>query len=124
MTYKAIVKEMIRREAERWVCSIMDENNISYKWTSSETTDIEADKDSNGFLWEAKVDVYGRPGCGNGYIRMLVGGSVDDMIGICCSVIWSADKKTIIWMASEETRKDLGITEFRLPIKKGIEKND
>ena len=114
MTYKAIVKEMIRREAERWVCSIMEENNISYKWTSSETTDIKMDKDSNGFLWEAKVDVYGRPSWGNGYVILYVGGSVDDMIGICPSVIWSMDKKKIIWMASEETREDLGITEFRI----------
>jgi len=114
MTYKAIVKEMIRREAERWVCSIMDENNISYKWTSSEITDIEMDKDSNGFLWEAKVIVCGIPGQRVYSLPLFVGGSVDDMIGICCSVIWSSDKKTIIWMASEETRKDLNITEFRI----------
>ena len=114
MTYKAIVKEMIRREAERWICSLLDENNISYKWTSSEITDIKADKDFNGFLWEAKVDVCGIPGQRVYCIPLYVGGSVDDMIGICPSVIWSADKKTIIWMSSEKTRENLGITEFRI----------
>ena len=114
MTYKAIVKEMIRREAERWVCSIMDENNISYKWTSSEISDIKMDKDYNSFLWEVKVDVCGIPGQRVYSLPLYIGGSVDDMIGICCSVIWSMDKRKIIWMASEETRKDLNITEFKL----------
>ena len=113
MTYKAIVKEMVRREAERWIRTLLDENNILYKWTSSEITDIKADKDSNGFLWEVKVDVCGIPG--RNYVNTIyVGGSVDDVIGICCSVIWSADRKTIIWMASEETREDLNIKKFRI----------
>ena len=114
MTYKAIVKELVRQDAEHWVRNLLHINKISHKWTSSEIADIKADKEYNGFLWEAKVKVCGIPGARNYVTTIYVGGSVDDMIGICCSVIWSADKKTIIWMASEETRKDLNITEFRI----------
>lgn len=115
MTYKAIVKEMVREKARKWVNSLLNENNISYEYTLTANIDIKLDKESDCFLWEVIADIYGIPGCGRlGYIRVCVGGSADDLLGICCSVIWSSDKKTIIWMASDETRKDLNITEFKI----------
>ena len=114
MTYQAIVKELVREKAIKWIYDLLKENGYTYKYVLSETVNIEKCKDSDCFLWDFFADIYGIPGCGRlGYIRVRVGGSVDDLLGICCSVIWSADK-SIIWMSSEETRKDLNITEFRI----------
>lgn len=115
MTYKAIVKELVRQKAIRWIYDLLEEHEISHRYTFAKVVDMHIDKDSDGILWEVKVDVYGAPGCGLiGYTTVYAGGSADELIGICPSVIWSSDKKTIIWMASEQTRKDLNITEFRI----------
>lgn len=115
MTYKAIVKEMIRREADKWIHDLLEEHEISHRYISAEVVDMHIDKDSDCILWEVMADVYGAPGYGLlGYTKVYAGGCADNLIGICPSVIWSADKKTIIWMASEETREDLGITEFHI----------
>lgn len=110
MTYKAIVKNMIAEAADAWVRDLMKEAGIRFDWTSTEVAKLEDEKHS--ILWTAYVDVVDRA---DGYTHRFaeVGGTVDDMIGICCSVIFD-EKHNPIWFAVPDTRKAFGIEEFKL----------
>lgn len=111
MTYKAIVKNMIEIKAGNWVEKLLKENNIEYKWTEEEVTNLENDKESNTILYTCTVTItleaYNK-------VVVLVGGTADDMCGICTSVIWDENHDNIIWMSVAETRNELGINEFKL----------
>lgn len=110
MTFKAIVKMMIEQEADAWVRKLMDEAGFQYNWTSCTIQELTADK--NYFGWTAYVDITSREG-GYTHKRVEVGGTVDDITGICCSCIWNQNHE-LIWMAVPETRKALGISEFKI----------
>ena len=110
MTYKKVLQSLIEREASKWLEEVLVEQGYKVKFCFYDTVESENCKEYDSILWEVKCDVMfeGRP-CYNHYI---VGGSADDLLGICCSVIWDEDKSNILWMANEETRKDLGIIAF------------
>ena len=111
MTYKAIVKEIIRTEAQNWVEKLLEKNGIDYKFTSASVTDLENDKDRDTIFWTVKVDITVQR---YKSITVEVGGTADDFTGICRSAIWTAGKKQILWMEVEETRNQLGIKEFKI----------
>ena len=112
MTYKAIVKELIRNDAKAWVEKLLKENGIAFRYTHSETTELEHDKESNSILWTAKIEIK-MEGQAT-LLTVYAGGTADDLLGICHSVIWNSDKKKILWMSSYDTRKSLGIKAFQI----------
>lgn len=107
MTYKAIVKRMVENEATNWLEKVLKENDINYKYTITNDTIFENEKDT--FLYkteiEIRISVY--------TVSVVVGGTVDDTCGICTSVIWN-DNHKILWMNTEEARKALGIEKFEI----------
>ena len=106
MTYKAIVKGLIERSADEWATSLLEENGIPFLWTSVELTEIDMEK--YHALWTCKVTITEES---NRTYTIYVGGSADDLLGICNSVIWDDNHKEI-WFAVPKTREMLGITEF------------
>ncbi len=111
MTYKAIVKMMVRTEAVAWIEKLLEKNNISYKWTDAEVVSMENDKDTDTVLYDVRVDIT-LPG----YTKtsVYVGGTVDDICGICTSCIWDRNHKDVIWYNVEHTREYFGIKEFKI----------
>jgi len=110
MTYKAIVKELIKMEAMGWLENLMKEHGIDFMWTCGTVTEMENDKQSDSILWTVEVGVT-LPGYEK--VTVKVGGTSDDLIPVCCSVI--QDKgHNILWMASPSTRENLGIEKFKI----------
>lgn len=110
MTYKAIVERMVERKAETWVRDLLNESGFNYDWTGAEIAPMENEKWH--FSWTVNVDITSRKD-GYSHRYVVVGGTVDDLVGICCSCIWD-ENHNIIWMAVPETRKALGIKEFKI----------
>lgn len=110
MTYKAIVKGMIQNASEEWVRSLLDEIGFEYDFTSCETAKMEDEKEH--ISWRCFVDVVSRA---HGYTHRFfeVGGTADDLFGILPSCIFD-QKHNLIWMANKDTRKTLGIEEFKI----------
>lgn len=110
MTYKKIVEELIRAKANKWVEKLLEENGIDYRFTNSEVIEMENDKDRDTIYWQVRVEIIR-----NSYFSdwLVVGGTADDLAGICSSVIWDRNHN-IVWMSVEETRKQLGIEKFKI----------
>lgn len=111
MTYKAIVSNLVSDAAMEWVKAVLKENGVEYRWVYAATPKIERGSAYGGFLWEAEATVSfeGRPS-----VTVIVGGTVDDLVGICCSVMWNESKTETLWMSVEDTRQCLGITELKI----------
>ena len=111
MTYKQVVSGFLRRDSQNWVEELLDNSGIKYIFT--EAAEPELEKHDNpkvfGFYYTVPVKIYKE-----NYIKktVLVGGTVGET-GIYHSVVWN-EMKEILWMSVESTRKDLGITEFKL----------
>ena len=112
MTYKAIVKELIRNDAKAWVEKLLNENGIAFRYTLSETSELKHDKESNTILWTAKIEI--KMEGQRDLLTVYAGGTADDFLGICHSVLWNKDMKKILWMANYDTRKSLGIKTFQI----------
>ena len=110
MTYKAIVKGLIQNASEEWVRSLLDEIGYQYSWTQAEIIDLRDEKEH--ISWRCLVEVVSRP---YGYTNRSfeVGGTADDLFGILPSCIFD-QKHNLIWMANKDTRKTLGIEEFKI----------
>ena len=109
MTYKKIVIDILQQQSREWVEKLLNENGIEYDFTWSDILELENDKEQDMIYWTVEVTV----GM-NGLRKVLqVGGTADDLTGICKSVIWDS-KKNIVWMSVKETRDQLGITEFNI----------
>ena len=110
MTYKKIVERMIEMSVCRWVANLLVEYDIDYKYITPEISNIEKEGNLH-YQWEVEVKIalpdYRK-------VTVIAGGTVDDIVGICNSVIWNYDKKKILWMGAESTRKKLGIMEFKI----------
>lgn len=102
MTYKKLVAHLVERKAWKWAETVTKCSVIT-----SEVSDLHIESDT--IYWEVSVEVRDNNSI---YRTIRVGGTACDICGICESVIWNADKKEILWMSVEETRKQLGITEF------------
>lgn len=111
MTYKSIVEYLIREDAEAWVEELLKQNNIKFRFLSGGDFSIEKDDNDTGFTYEVGVDF--KKGDSPAYTTVIVGGAVDDMVGICHSCIWSEDRK-LIWLEVETSRKALGIERFEI----------
>lgn len=111
MTYKAIVERMIEIEASRFVEKTLEENNIPYSFVESWETKMENDKKADTIYWDVVVKIYDKSPFPT---KVIVGGTADSHCLICKSVIWDSTKSKILWMSVESTRKELGITEFKI----------
>lgn len=108
MTFKKIVGGMVERVANKWVNDLLNENGIIFRWTDAEVTEMNT-SDKYSMYWTVKVSVMLQ-----GYIKvdLFVGGTADEY-DFYPSVIWN-DKHDEIWVATESTRKILGIDEFKI----------
>ena len=107
MNYKKILASIIEREATDWINELMISNQINGN-ALSESIIFEYDKESSQYLWEVRVRIIGQSN------TVIVGGTVNDYLGIVKSVVWNNNKSIILWMASLATRQYLGITEFNI----------
>ena len=113
MTYKKIVAAMIESDARTWIENILEgtdyENALVF---NTDPVKFEYNKEHDHFFWTVKFNISPR----RGYMiySVIAGGTVDDLCGICCSVLWAEDGREIIWMNQPDTRKALGIDCFRL----------
>lgn len=115
MTYKKIVYKMLEDDSREWVKQLMKSVTDEHIFTSAEVVEMEDDKVD--FLYTVKVTIYGDFAGIRGYKTVYVGGTVCDSFGICHSVIWDnppAHGNKTIWMECEDTRKLLGISEFKI----------
>lgn len=107
MTYKKIVEMLVEDKAKSWLEKVLGDNLVDYDYIFVEGSTLENWKEPDTILWETVLTVK-TDGIRRG---VIIGGTVDDITGICPSVIWNA-KKDILWMAVEKTREDLGIERF------------
>lgn len=110
MTYKKLAIELVRRAVSKWIESVLNENGIDYKDVFADNPTMQNDKKQDFFYWDCTAEIT-LPN--NETIKVIAGGTADDMIGISESVLWNKDKR-ILWMSVAETRKQLGITELNL----------
>lgn len=112
MTYKAIVERMVEIKASGFVEKTLFNHGIDFLYTTPLETTMENDKEEDTIFWEVKVGIRSRTSSAT----VIVGGTADSHCFICPSVIWDENKKNILWLAVEQTRKELGITEFKIAI--------
>ena len=108
-SYKKIVAHLLEMTAQSWVEKLLENSGIEYNFTSAKETEMENDKGMDTVYWKVPIEISRK---GNIFPTVvIVGGTADDLCGICKSVIWD-EKKEIIWMAVKETREKLGIDKF------------
>lgn len=109
MTYKKVVEHLIEANARKWLEEILNENGIEYDYTMTMGSTLENDKDTDTIYWETVFTVRV-----NGIRKsVIVGGTADDLCGICTSVLWDKGKN-ILWMSVKKTREVLGIETLNL----------
>lgn len=114
MTYKGIIEMMIERESINWVEDLLKKNGFENYCTIGNGVEITKDKRVDYFLFDAKIKVFGLEIGVNNEKQLIIGGTVDDTIGICTSVIWNADKSKVIWTSASDTRDLFKITDFEI----------
>ena len=110
MTYKKLAIELVRRAVRKWIEDVLTENGIDYKYVFADNPTMQNDKKHDCFYWDCTAEII-LPN--DETIKVIAGGTADDMIGVSESVLWNANKN-ILWMSVAETRKQLGITELNL----------
>lgn len=111
MTYKKIVQTMCKNVANDYLIKLLNSSNIAYRWVSNSILSLNYDEEYKCYLFESEMEIM----TGNyNPIRVIVGGTVDDITGILVSCIWDKNKKNILWMDVERTREMLGIREFKV----------
>lgn len=108
MTYKAIVTALVEKSARKWVAKLLLEAGYVDYRVFADGTDITNDPEADMMLWNVKVFAW----IGQTRHDFEVGGTVDDLCGICNSVIWDDGRHTILWMETASAREQFGITEF------------
>lgn len=112
MTYKKIVAAMVEQDARQWMEKVLSENGYDEAYVFVDDVQLENDKEKDTIYWTVKVDIRFKMDIINYHFE--IGGTADDLCGICHSVIWTADKKQILWMSVKESRKQLGIESFKI----------
>lgn len=101
MTFKKIVEALIEQEVYNELRKLTDSQDYVYIDTYPPTFEHEKDM----FMWECCVNI--------NHKSFVVGGTVDPMCGICVSCMRDENHK-YVWFWVEETRRSLGITEFKI----------
>lgn len=109
MTYKKIVANMVEADAIKWAEKVIRENGYGEVFVWSDGVELEHDKEGDMFLWTVSLTVSFHNDIISRHVD--VSGTVDDVCGICHSVIWSKNHN-ILWMNVPQTRETLGITKF------------
>ena len=105
MTFKAIVKFMVGKEATEAIENLLKENGIEYKFALTEGVEFEKEYNIH-FLWTVGVKIhFERHSC-----TYKIGGTVDDLLGICVSCVWNNDE--LVWLFNPESRKAMGFERF------------
>ena len=113
MTYKKLAIELIRREADKWLEEVLKENGVCYHWVHTSDPTIEDCKEKDMFYWDCRANVVLSDSPKYETVRVIIGGTADDLVGVCSSVLWNEDKK-ILWMSVAKTREQLGIEKLDL----------
>ena len=108
MTYKAIVTALVEKSAREWVEKLLLEAGYVDCRVFADNTDITNDPKADMMLWNVKVFVW----IGQARQEFEVGGTVDDLCGICNSVIWDNGRHRVLWLEDAQTRERFGITGF------------
>lgn len=108
MTYKAIVTALVEKSAREWVEKLLSEAGYVDYHVFADDTDLTNDPKADTMLWTVKV--WAR--IGQARQNFEVGGTADDICGICNSVIWDDGRHKILWMGTTSAREQLGITGF------------
>lgn len=111
MTYKKIVSEMVRREADNFINKVFTDNGYNVRWTTSFEPEMEKDKERDTIFWTVRAEVKLKDEITSR--KFEIGGTVDDCCLVCCSVINNDDHK-IIWMSNPATRQKLGIDKLKI----------
>lgn len=111
MTYKKIVANLVEEDARNWMEKVLDANGYDKAFIFVEDVELENDKERDTVFWSVKVEVRFE----RDILRYCfeIGGTADDLCGICHSVIWGRNRE-VLWMSVKETREDLGIESFKL----------
>lgn len=107
MTYKKIVEMLIEEKARKFMDKVLEENRIEAEYVCVDGSTLENDKKRDTIFWETVLTVR----INNIRRKYIVGGTADDLCGICASVVWNG-KHDILWLSVKETREELGITTF------------
>lgn len=113
MTYKKALAHLIEEAAQNWLGKILEENKPTIgKTYTFQDGNVEFEMEKDVIYWTVKFEIRKE----KSYVpyHVAVGGTVDDLVGLCCSVIWASDKRKILWMNVPSTRESLGIKEFQL----------
>ena len=110
MTYKRLAMRLVCTAVRKWIEEVLTENGIDYMWVSTNYPTMQNDKKQDCFCWDCAAEIM-LPNYKE--IKVIAGGTADDILGISESVLWNENKK-ILWMSVSETREQLGITELNL----------
>lgn len=114
MTYKKIVEFEIEQDARKWVEEVISESGYEEVYGKPyvfiDSIELENDKRCDIVFWTVKADVRFESNMLRRHLE--VGGTADDLCGICHSVIWDA-AHDILWMSVKSTREALGIDTFK-----------
>ena len=110
MTYKKLAMELVRKGVSKWIEDVLTENGIDYKYVFADDPIMKNDKKQDCFYWDCTAEIM-LPNYET--IKVIAGGTADDMIGVSESVLWNANKR-ILWMSVKGAREQLGITELNL----------
>lgn len=108
MTYKSIVENLITEDAEKFLQEALNKSAIEFKYTTPEKVTMDRNKEDDTIYWEAtftvKKDFLD-------WTPVIVGGTCDDIIGICSSVIWDESYHPL-WFSQKSSREAHRITKL------------
>ena len=107
MTYKKIVERLVEDKARAFMEKALADNGIEAEYVIVDGSTLENDRKRDTVFWETVLTAR----INNIRRKYIVGGTADDLCGICASVIWNG-KHDILWMSVKQTREELGITTF------------
>ncbi len=108
MTFKSVVNHLVQDKAFTAFKKLMDESGIEYWYISPEDVEFEKYKNIH-YYWSMNAEVqFNR----NHSCVYKIGGTVDDLIGICVSCIHKNNE--LVWLFNPESREKLGIKKFEI----------
>ena len=105
MTYKAVLQEVIRKDAQNWIEYLLKQSGIAYRYTYAYDPATEHSKALDGFYWIVRVLII-LPDYKSREVRAY--GFADSVIGIERREVLDNDQITL-WRADQD------ISEFKIP---------
>lgn len=109
MTFKKIVEAMVKEDGVTWFRYILAENSVAYRFLQVKSINFEQEEHKLYYYWTIRVLVL-LEDCTQKVF--YIDGTADEY-GIDHTIIRD-DNHHFLWADLEKTRKDLGITEFKI----------